>query len=242
MIGQPTPTWRKWLTGWRWSSRYFATSRSNRDSAGGLERGDGRNGGARSSARFPSERSFLGGGCGPRSPRDLGGDPPVDLRVLVVVERPCGRSGPSTVANSNFGELSSSWQRMQSRFLSACSAVSFIGLRNSALSGSETCFEPGPWQFSHWLPLRWGVAASDRQPEVYSKPVVWQVTHSASKIVLGLGSFSKAVEGLGVLGGAPLHERVRVAPLAGLCADVASPPRWRSRSRGGGSSRRSRPT
>src|SRR5208337_2607645 len=35
MIGQPTPTCRKWLTGWAWSSWYFATSRSKRDPAAG---------------------------------------------------------------------------------------------------------------------------------------------------------------------------------------------------------------
>ena len=33
-----------------------------------------------------------------------------------------------------------------------------------------------------------GSRLPSRQPELYSKPVVWQVTHSASKIVLGLGS------------------------------------------------------
>src|SRR5215213_4640213 len=84
------------------------------------------------------------------------------------------------MAKSNLGELSSSWQRMQSRVLSAASAVRAIALRNSGLFGDSTCLDAGPWQFSHWFPLRWGVASADRQPEVYSKPVVWQVTHSAS--------------------------------------------------------------
>src|SRR5271166_1418572 len=81
---------------------------------------------------------------------------------------------------------------MQSRFLSASWAVSFKGVRNSRLSGAVACFDPGPWQFSHWLPFRWGVAASERKPVLYSKPVVWQVTHSASKTVFGLGSFWRA--------------------------------------------------
>ena len=29
-----------------------------------------------------------------------------------------------------------------------------IGLRDLGSSGSATCFEAGPWQFSHWLPFR----------------------------------------------------------------------------------------
>src|SRR3954447_23039776 len=78
---------------------------------------------------------------------------------------------------------------MQRPFLSARSAVRCMADRNDFSSGASACFEPGPWQFSHWLPLRYGVFSGDFQPEVYSNPVVWQVTHSASKATFGFGSW-----------------------------------------------------
>ena len=233
MIGQPTPTCRKWLTGWRWSSPVLRHQPVELRESVAAAVGIG-------VVSIIGRGSFLVLTARPgRRPcrATFGRDPLVDLRVLVFVQPLVDDLAPVL----GEVEIRASCPRRGSggrgRFLSACSAVIVIGLRKSGLSGSATCFDAGPWQFSHWLPLRWGVAASDRQPEVYSKPVVWQVMHSASWIVFGLGSFSSDVERLRVLGGGPLHEGVGVARLARLGADERRARRCRRRTRGGGSSR-----
>src|SRR5262249_42925273 len=91
--------------------------------------------------------------------------------------RPCLIFGQYS-SSLNFGSLSPSWHFRQS--YSTFATVSRSGAEYFASCGCSTCKLAGPWQFSHWLPLRCGVVSSVTKPVLSSKPVVWQRAHSGS--------------------------------------------------------------
>ena len=142
----------------------------------------------------------------------------MDLGILVIVQPVVGDFVPvlgEIKVPRVFGVVAAFAEAV---FL-ACSAFRVISLRNSALSGSATCFDPGPWQFSHWLPARCGVAASDCQPELYSK--AGRVAGDAFRVEnrVGLGVVLERFERLGVLGRGPELIGVGMTFLARLGAD-----------------------